>query len=110
MIEIFQRFFVITLFTLFVYWHKGKKNQCVRIDAQVYVNEAHEKLKNAKIYGIFESKKRQVFVYWHRGKKNQSVGIDAQVYVNEALEKLKNAKIYGIFREFFLLFCVATIT
>ena len=34
---------------VFVYWHKGKKSQCVGIDAQVYVNEAHEKLKNAKI-------------------------------------------------------------
>ena len=36
-----------------MYWHKEKKNQCVGIDAQGYVNEAHEKLKNAK-KGIFK--------------------------------------------------------
>ena len=38
---------------VFVLWHKGKKNHRVGIDAQVYVNEAQEKVKNSKIYGIF---------------------------------------------------------
>ena len=33
---------------------KGKKNQCFGIDAQVYQNEAHEKVENLKIYAFLK--------------------------------------------------------
>ena len=39
-------------------WHKGKKNQCFGIDAQIYLNEAHEKVKNLKIYAFLKVKKK----------------------------------------------------
>ena len=39
---------------VFVYWHKGKKNQCFGIDALVYQNEAHEKVENLKIYAFLK--------------------------------------------------------
>ena len=80
--------------------HKGNKNHRVGIEAQVYQNEAHEKVENTKIYAFFKVKKKEV--YWHKGNKNHRVGIDAQVYQNEAHEKVKNIKICGIFRDFFL--------
>ena len=38
-----------------MYWHKGKKNQCFGIDAQVYQNEAHEKVENLKIYAVMKT-------------------------------------------------------
>ena len=41
-------------FKAFVYWHKGKKNHCFGIDAQVYQNEAHEKVENLKIYAFLK--------------------------------------------------------
>ena len=79
--------------SVFVYWHKGKKNHCFGIDAQVYQNEAHEKVENTKIYAFFKVKKKEV--YWHKGNKNHRVGIDAKVYQNEAHEKVENTKIYA---------------
>ena len=85
---------------MFVYWNKGKKNQCFGIDAQVYQNEAHEKVENLKIYAFLKKKDTyfKVFVYWHKGKKNQCFGIDTQVYQNEAHEKVENTKIYAFFK------------
>ena len=45
---------------VFVYWHKGKKNQCFGIDAQVYQNEAHEKVENLKIYTVLKKNILQI--------------------------------------------------
>ena len=96
---------------MFVYRHKGKKNQCFGIDTQVYLNEAHEKVKNLKIYAFLKVKKRQflVFVYIHRGQKNQFFRIDTQVYLNEAHEKVKKQKFMAfLWKCFDYILCVAT--
>ena len=84
---------------MFAYRHKGKKNQFFGIDAQVYQNEAHEKVDNLKIYAFLKKIYFKVFVYWHKGKKNQCFGIDAQVYQNEAHEKVENLKIYAFLKK-----------
>ena len=55
---------------VFEFWHKGEKNHRVGIDAQVYVNEAHEKVKKSKLMAFLLVKcwKFKVFEFWH-GKK-----------------------------------------
>ena len=38
--------------------HKGKKNQHFEKHTQVYLNEAHEKVKITKIYAVLRVKKK----------------------------------------------------
>ena len=58
MIQIFQRFFMITLFTSFL----CKYSTHFRTE-QIPMHEAHEKVKNAKIYGIFESEQKLKIIF-----------------------------------------------
>ena len=72
--------------SVFVYWHKGKKNQCFGIDAQVYQNEAHEKVENLKIYAFL--KKNILQNFWVRTTQKVRLHLRSYVILSDQINKL----------------------